>query len=262
MLKYTYKLHRRTYMFDLEVFISFIADGKTNGWLARYYDVSKTTIQRWCKKYNIESTRNVKIHELDASYFDYIDNEKKAYILGFLMADGYNEETRGRIALHLSIRDIDILEKIRLELKSSHPIRIKTSNHGKEVCMFEVGSKRLSMSLANLGCTATKSIDCKIPRIYKHLIKYFIRGYFDGDGGIHIRKDNNQPSVSIAGTTSFLEQLQHNLPEDIDTYIRDRESVAEMCIYCANAKKFLDWIYKDANIYLDRKYALYKTIVE
>jgi len=127
-------------------------------------------------------------------------------------------------------------------------------------------NKKVYNHLLNAGVIPRKSAENSeklfIPKFNSDLLRHFIRGYFDGDGGIHIRKDNNYPSVSIAGTLSFLNELKAYIPQDIKTSIRERKSISEMCIYCSNAKKFLEWIYEGASIYLDRKYAIYKSIVK
>lgn len=73
----------------------------TNTSKTRYrYKISKT-----CKKYS-----------LNEHVFDVIDNQEKAYWLGFLMADGYNHQTKSCVALRLKAEDREILEKFKLFL--------------------------------------------------------------------------------------------------------------------------------------------------
>ena len=45
-------------------------------------------------------------------FFDEINTEEKAYILGFLYADGYNMEERNTVAISLKKEDSYILERI------------------------------------------------------------------------------------------------------------------------------------------------------
>jgi len=49
---------------------------------------------------------------INENFFEKIENEKQAYILGFLYADGCNHEDKQKISLGLAIKDKDILEKI------------------------------------------------------------------------------------------------------------------------------------------------------
>ena len=64
----------------------------------------------------------------DIHYFDKIDTEEKAYILGFLATDGCIAVTKNgnkRIKITLKSSDKDILEKIKNQLKSDSPITTK-----------------------------------------------------------------------------------------------------------------------------------------
>ena len=56
-------------------------------------------------------------YQLDECYFDEIDTPNKAYILGFLCADGTNNRDKGTVSMTLEEGDFDILEKIRKEIK-------------------------------------------------------------------------------------------------------------------------------------------------
>jgi hypothetical protein len=71
-------------------------------------------------KYNTTYTVN-------QEFFDEINTEEKAYILGFICADGHIQPDR----LHIGVasKDVDILYKIRKALNSNHPIKevIKTN---------------------------------------------------------------------------------------------------------------------------------------
>ena len=60
-------------------------------------------------------------YEVDVHVFDRIDTEGKAYVLGFIAADGY--VGRDGLGFTLHERDIDILEQIRIVLSSTHILR-------------------------------------------------------------------------------------------------------------------------------------------
>jgi hypothetical protein len=51
-------------------------------------------------------------YDLDEHYFDIIDTEEQAYILGFIYADGNNLFSLDRISIHLAKRDEEILKKL------------------------------------------------------------------------------------------------------------------------------------------------------
>ena len=51
-------------------------------------------------------------YTFDTHFFDEINTQEKAYVLGFLFADGYNYEKRGVVSLSLQEKDKEILDKI------------------------------------------------------------------------------------------------------------------------------------------------------
>ena len=98
---------------------------------------------------------------------------------------------------------------------------------------------------------------------------HFIRGYFDGDGGLSLRKNKNNiytGKISIVSNLKFLEGLKNFLEEELNIKIhlyQRSEFFGEIRIM----KKqdviiFLKYIYKDSNIFLDRKYKDYLKILD
>ena len=92
------------------------------------------------------------------------------------------------------------------------------------------------------------------------LIKHFIRGYFDGDGCLSFRKNKNSvvPVVSILGTLDFLNGLVHNAKINRYNLRKDKRHLHDtytLDIY--STYDFLDYIYKNSTIYLNRKYNRY-----
>lgn len=51
-----------------------------------------------------------RVYKVDEDFFKCINTEEKAYILGFICADGHIE--KDRLNITVSIKDIDILEKL------------------------------------------------------------------------------------------------------------------------------------------------------
>ena len=125
-----------------------------------------------------ESSRRYTLNE---TYFDNINTEEKAYFLGFLYADGYNNETRGVVELSCSEKDKEILEKFSKLVDSNKPVRFIESN-GAKSCRIDLCSRKLCSALNAIGCVQTKTFKLKFPLLKEDLISHFIRGYFDGDG--------------------------------------------------------------------------------
>ena len=95
-------------------------------------------------------------------------------------------------------------------------------------------------------------------QVPNNLIKHFIRGYFDGDGWF--TNTENCFQVGIIGTEDFIKgfldtvELENKNNKKIFTV--HRENGVKRYVFGAyeDVLNFLNWIYKDATIYLDRKY--------
>ena len=169
------------------------------------------------------------MHQFNHNYFKTIDTEEKAYILGFLYADGYNSDKQ--VVITQLEQDVDILEKINKALDADNQIKRKLqSTNNKTVCQLCYSSIDMCADLTNLGCFRNKSLACTFPTFLdKSLIRHFIRGYFDGDGCVWIGKrkimtvkDKTRPSgfrerivqnvkFTITGNTTFINSLQDEL---------------------------------------------------
>lgn len=199
-------------------------------------------------------------YSYNEKFFENIDNENKAYWLGFLYADGgINVGKRSKnLEITLGERDKDHLTKFIHDIQGNMPIREKTVKlKGKEYKSYRVNicSSKLCEDLINLGCTPNKSLTLTFPQdIEPHLYPHFIRGYLDGDGTISTRC-----RISICGTYDFLYSLQQHLIKELDiTKVKilsdKRAKHYQYERVGANALKILDYLYSNAEVYLDRKY--------
>lgn len=202
---------------------------------------------------------------------DDINTEEKAYWLGFFYADAYNNEKLGRIVIELQGRDKEHLYKCAQFFGQPREPFIQYKNKGKFISYrLELNSKHLTKILAEKGCRQAKSFNIVFPNwLDLNLTKHFIRGYFDGDGGLHISKSENQMNIQITSTKEMIKSLQKILKEttQCNTYISHPERYTDNTWRLDSGgsrqvKRFLDWIYEDATIYLDRKYELFKSYCE
>ena len=129
-----------------------------------------------------------------------------AYVLGFLYADGNIIYTkRGTWFWSLQITDKDILEEIKKVTDSSHVIsKKKRYKNQKQSYRLQVGSKEMCADLLRLGLTERKSKTILLPKISKKYFPHFLRGYFDGDGGVWVGLKNKKSIYKIyAISTAF-----------------------------------------------------------
>lgn len=227
-------------------------------------------------------------HEIASKYsfnehfFDCIDTEEKAYWLGFIYADGYitKGHLRNGLGIAISIKDIDHLKKFKEAIKATNPIRIYTSKTGfkenTQYCRLVLHSKTLCDAAIKQGVVEHKTNILKPPPFLPDELKHhFIRGYIDGDGCIacsHIKKKTMVSlgyTVKILGTEQILDFIKkfvedHEITKIKRYYKRKPEHIVQSLEITGNrkAKQFLDYIYKDATVYLERKHQRYCDLAE
>lgn len=180
--------------------------------LARKYCVSDRTISAWLKANNIaiKQTSGIITH-CEQDYFSEIDTPNKAYLLGFITADG------AVVGNCCSIEVIDtdgaILEFARSEI---NPIATITpcyygKKHNQRVAF---NSASLCHDLGKYGVVQNKSkIIQQVPvkLIPQRLLPFYFRGLIDGDGCVH-----KNGAVSIySGSRPFLQSVQDVLVKEI-----------------------------------------------
>ena len=197
--------------------------------------------------------------------------EESCYWAGFLAADG-NVDSKGRIRLMLKYDDILHLEKFKEYLQSTHAVSSNTDTYNR--CSFEFTNKDMCDMLdLNFNIVPNKSLTIKFPHfILPDMMRHFLRGYFDGDGSI-CESFSNKDSVTATlyatfcgGSFNFINYVYTFLSQKLKVrgYLQDFGTGKKWQIkYNTNdAIKVLNYMYKDTNIYLDRKYVLYQRIVQ
>jgi intein/homing endonuclease len=211
---------------------------------------------------------------LDEHYFDVIDTEEKAYLLGFIYADGNNFKGTNRIRIELNSKDRDILERVSNIIYGQDILseRSRTNNKGEifYYTAIDIHSQHISETLEKHGVVERKSKVIEFPKwLNKSLYRHFIRGLIDGDGCISIPQKES-PCVILISTTKMNDFIKDYIKKELD--IRSyrlkayKQNIDEMYYLkiknYAQVKKLLDWYYDSATIYLERKFQLYQTILE
>jgi intein/homing endonuclease len=244
------------------------SDGFTIGDLAKICNCGKTKIYGWLKKSTVKprtsETAN-RTYRINDTFFDVIDTEEKAYFLGFLYADGYNNVKQGKVVISLQERDCYILTKFAEILYSTYrPLykRKLVKNHQQQLSLC-IANKKISKQLEKLGCVQKKSLVLEFPDIPEHVQNHFIRGYFDGDGCIYINKAN-QAHFNVVGTVAFLTSMQAILMDKCrlnKTKISLKNTIHDFD-YCGNLSclRLREYLYKDATLFLTRKHNKFHSI--
>ena len=222
---------------------------------------------------NIEKSTK---YRYDKHTFDNIDNEYKAYWLGFLYADGYilskRKHSSKKMGLALSIKDEKHMRKFKNFMNTDAPIKIyENYTFNKKYCRLLFTGDYICNTLIDKGMLEHKSLILLFPSIHQvpeEFIRHFLRGYFDGDGSI-VKRSKKESSkaytISLLGTKEFLSHIikKYNLKCKLEKKKGVETNNYYIRIHSINeVEKVLDYIYKDSNIYLDRKYNIYKKIKE
>lgn len=187
-----------------------------------------------------------------------------SYLLGFILADGCIIQGTYRgysdsLKFGVQSRDKDILEKIKSELKAEHKLSpIKNAVH---LC---ITSQEIVNDLKKIGIIYRKSLNEIIPKVPPKYTKDFIRGIVDGDGSLWI-DNRNYPTLSVSGGENTLRFIRDHFFTKFKlysklsrrTYSEDVKKYLYQISYRSNsAKKLIEYLYADAELYLNRKYAI------
>lgn len=234
--------------------------------ICKKYNVSKQVIYRILKNNNVEIYRRCRYRKFffNEHYFDCIDSQSKAYILGFIYADGCNDTNAGSLIIEIQKRDINILEKIKKELEYTGDIKTTFHYNSKETPTeykkLVLHSKYMSKKLTEIGVTKNKTHTVTYPNFLKSDLNiHFIRGYFDGDGTINYSKTQNYYTFSLIFASH---PIADSIKLILDSY-NDRYNMNET-IY-KNCKKLTTYrtdfilqfkkiLYENATIFMDRKF--------
>lgn len=227
--------------------------------------IDRRTLSRHFKELGIEIVNKQNRSKFNEHIFDQIDTEEKAYWLGFIFADGYisssplreNVKSIYQFELSLGLKDKEHLEKFKKFMEYEKDLIVDSYR-----CRFIISNKHLWTILNNLGCTPNKSLTLKFPNIPENLIRHFIRGYFDGDGCItrYVNVKTVSPHIELLGTKDMLDNIikHSNINAKIKHDFRHSEETLFLEWYKEPGIKFINYLYQDCSIYLNRKYELYQ----
>jgi intein-encoded DNA endonuclease-like protein len=128
----------------------------------------------------------------------------------------------------------------------------------------------MTSDLIALGCVPRKSLILRFPtkeQVPQHLIKHFIRGYFDGDGSIGLVKKHTQGFVNFVGTKNMLLNIIKNIEKEQGSLPYTERLAGKNSITYAfdwRGNKCLnmgDYLYRDCNIKMERKWIKFLKII-
>ena len=130
------------------------------------------------------------------NFFENIDSEIKAYLLGFFAADGHIEKRTDYCSYSLRV-GVQLNDSHILKLYLKHISKDSVISCKKNLASIAITSKKIGEDLLKLGYDNNKTYTTKnIPDLPIDLMYHFIRGYFDGDGScvLQVRRVGNRLS--------------------------------------------------------------------
>jgi len=254
----------------------YILHNKSSIEIAKILNLNASSVIYYVKKQggSIRKMKDIsKKYNFCETMFETIDCEEKAYWLGFILADGYLNVSRHTFELNLSNKDYSHLQKFKKFINSTHSIKKyykKYSNSSYTTtdgfCSIRLISNVFCDHLLKLGIDNKKTFNCEIPIIDESLYKFFWRGVLDGDGWITMSKyytkktkERYNLEIGICGNKNVIIEFQNFLKKylDLDTIIKEDKKIFRIRLNNIRALEFLNHIYENASIFLERKYEKY-----
>jgi len=262
--------------FDINKVLSLDKEGKNIKDIAKIMEISYKSLQYLIKKSNLLLNSKRQTIIKDHSYFENVDSEIKAYILGYTLADGSliiepkkrNEliySYSKRLSFCVSIDDREIINLIQKEISPTSIIKEYHNSIGainrKNSLSLRISSSKLIDDLISYNILPNKTYDINFKfnfnKLNRNLIRHFIRGFFDGDGSF-----NRYTLQFISTSKYFLEQILSYFLEEIPeiTY-RMRKCKGKTVDYYnlyfntghGIKEKIYKLFYENSNYYLQRK---------
>lgn len=209
-------------------------------------------------------TRGFEKPKLNWSKLFPVITAEAAYIYGLWWADGCNTGDKLTIKLHKD--DVELLNSIQYYLECN-----KVYKDGNAFKLIVHPGRLIHIDINWFPRRKSYTVNI-LPALNPELYRHFIRGYFDGDGSIGIRKHRpNQVQLYICNVDKqMLESIQKILlSEGINTrlYCEPRGHLGFQDMHTIRVGTHLDrinffnYIYTDAKFKMQRKFLKYESYV-
>lgn len=225
--------------------------------ISRLYDCTSPVVARWRDFYGIpRSPRqcggNTTKWQTNRDYFAEINTPAKAYILGFLIADGHINKSGYKVEVSVKEEDAQLLAAIADELGCDAPLKPMTNSYdGSRMTRLYLCGRKLVEDLNRLGLYNDKSKTAVYPSIPAELEGHLVRGLWDGDGYI------GRSQFELIGTPALLEGVAAATERHTGCQLRRRRGGRENRYHYVYGTRrdtaVMHWMYSGAAITLERK---------
>lgn len=214
-------------------------------------------------------------HLYDRNYFSSINEENKAYWLGFIYADGWvcvskdgselGIELQESDKKHLEkfVRDINGNMQVDRKLQKDRVIKGIKVEGGTYSAIIRLFSRDIVRDLISHGVVERKTTEKEFPIVSnKELFRHFLRGFMDGDGCISATERSKNVHMTNPNV-DFLLYIKSRLKEENNIECKlftEYELKSRLYFNHEDAIKLLSYLYTNENISMDRKRLLLKNI--
>ena len=214
------------------------------------------------KQYLGKNNPNSK-YDYDETIFDEINDEFKAWFLGWVLSDGAINEN-GNISIFVDKKDEQVLKVIQNTFCKEIPITKKTNTN---LVGYTVSSKRMMKRVQEIIGVADDVFAISnnmnvINGVPEEMAIHFVRGYFEGDGSIRdiLNGTHKIPECKVTSNSlCVLEFISENIDIPFSIYLdnHSKNTSYNLCYYGVNALDFLGRLYNKCNYSLLRKKEAY-----
>lgn len=250
----------------ITVSCDFLIDENCNGIFQNQYKIIKNIMNNnngkiicsnCLKKKNLLKMKNLEnneiiTNEIPNNLFEEINNEMKAYILGWIFNCGIINEDF--IDIQVKKKDIEILYKFRDFISKNLSIK---ELENKNMFSLKIVSKKISNDIQTYvdGSLNENNFLFYFEKLKDdYIIWSFIRGYFDSEGKMNKPNIDNYPECIInSHSNNFLQQIA-NFAGIAHHFIKNGRT---LCYQNSNALDFLSNLYDKSTIHLSYKFERY-----
>lgn len=214
-------------------------------------------------KYRINKKPGNSFYKVNETFFKKINSEISAYWFGLLLADGNMlYDSKKGYSVGLGLIDKEHIKRFLMDIQSDSLLRKEVyGNKRNPFYSVRINNKAFCAYLFEKGMIPNKTKVLTFPTcIPNKYMNHFIRGYWDGDGSYTITK-NGYFYLSVVGTKSFITVLAKLLKEKcLLQSLKVEKHTGELYRFRENGKeaqKICDYLYKNAYLFLHRKYEKY-----
>lgn len=243
--------------------------------MTKTFGIHYNTVKKILTEFGVPLRSRSESHfkdERQVSIFNKIDTEEKAYWLGFLAADGCI--SGNYIIIALQYKDREHLVKFQnfvqaTSVKIQDYYKADTKGNQRQYSRFAFACKEMAEDLKKHGIVENKSLILQHPNIPTEFEMDWIRGYFDGDGGLSYSKKDNRWQSYANSTKQVLSWICEKL--ELKTKPFNQKHYGKLdnvwrIHFNGRINVFNAWnkLYKQdtATVFLDRKFQLYQKLKE